>query len=76
MLMISVTVYNFTAKSLRATISGLKFQKTTKKRAKIAFRYGPKLFKMGEIREITSFLSSLKLKKKNSVNRAIIYFIP
>ena len=64
MLMISVTVYNFTAENLRATISGLKFQKTTKKRAKIAFRSVLKLFKKGEIREITSFFSSLKLKKK------------
>ena len=62
--MISVTVYNFTADNLRATISGLKFQKTTKKRAKSAFRSGLKLCKMSEIRAITSFVSSLKLKKK------------
>ena len=68
--MISVTVDNFTANNLRATISGLKSQKKAKKQAKSAFRSGLKLFKISEIRAITSFFCSLKLVVLG-VNRAM-----
>ena len=63
MVMISVTVYTFTATSLRATISGLKFVTIGQNRAIGALLSGLKFKKIAKTQAISSFLSCLKFLK-------------